>query len=77
MREYICLFLCNLTRTALHAIPAPQQVTGPRTPEGQARSSQNTRTHGLTARDLTIAAAERVEFEELLSACQNKLNHDR
>ena len=31
-----------------------QHSTGPRTPEGQARSSQNARTHGLTARDLVI-----------------------
>jgi len=42
-----------------------QHSTGPRTPEGQARSSQNARTHGLTARDLVIAPDEREEFEEL------------
>jgi hypothetical protein len=43
-----------------------QHSTGPRTPEGQSRSSQNARTHGLTARDLIIAPDEREEFEELL-----------
>jgi hypothetical protein len=43
-----------------------QHSTGPRTPEGQARSSQNARTHGLTARDLVIAPNEIEEFEELL-----------
>src|SRR5260221_9694932 len=42
-----------------------QHSTGPRTPEGQARSSQNARTHGLTARDLVIAPNELEEFEEL------------
>jgi hypothetical protein len=40
--------------------------TGPRTPEGQAHSSQNARTHGLTARDLIVAPNEREEFEELI-----------
>jgi len=48
-----------------------QHSTGPRTPEGQARSSQNARTHGLTARDLIIAPHEREEFEELLSGYQS------
>jgi len=43
-----------------------QHSTGPRTPEGQARSSQNARTHGLTAHDLVVAPNERQEFEELL-----------
>jgi hypothetical protein len=47
-----------------------QQSTGPRTPEGQVRSSQNARTHGLTARDLVIAPNEREEFEELLADYQ-------
>src|SRR5882672_1737881 len=47
-----------------------QHSTGPRTPAGQARSSQNARTHGLTARDLIIAPHEREEFEELLNDYQ-------
>src|SRR5258706_10158176 len=51
-------------RLAANAADA-QHSTGPRTPEGQARSSQNARTHGLTARDLVIAPNERGEFEEL------------
>ena len=51
-------------RLAANAANA-QHSTGPRTPEGQARSSQNARTHGLTARDLVIAPDEREEFEEL------------
>jgi hypothetical protein len=42
-----------------------QHSTGPRTPEGQARSSQNARTHGLTGRDLVIAPNEHEQFEEL------------
>src|SRR5216684_20852 len=53
-------------RLAANAANA-QHSTGPRTPEGQARSSQNARTHGLTARDLVIAPDEREEFEELLN----------
>jgi hypothetical protein len=51
-------------RLAANAANA-QHSTGPRTPEGQARSSQNARTHGLTARDLVIAPDEHEEFEEL------------
>ena len=51
-------------RLAANAANA-QHSTGPRTPEGQTRSSQNARTHGLTARDLVIAPDEREEFEEL------------
>src|SRR5258706_14470952 len=51
-------------RLAANAADA-QHSTGPRTPEGQARSSQNARTHGLTARDLVIAPNERGEFEQL------------
>src|SRR5260370_42469205 len=47
-----------------------QHSTGPRTPEGQARSAQNARTHGLTARDVLIAPDEREEFEELLNDYQ-------
>ena len=56
-------------RLAANAANA-QHSTGPRTPEGRARSSQNARTHGLTARDLVIAPDEREEFEELLSDYQ-------
>src|SRR6266436_6818446 len=51
----------RLTANAANA----QHSTGPRTPEGQARSSQNARTHGLTARDLVITPNEREEFEQL------------
>src|SRR6266436_798929 len=56
-------------RLAANAANA-QHSTGPRTPEGQARSSQNARTHGLTARDLVIAPNELEEFEELRSDYQ-------
>jgi hypothetical protein len=56
-------------RLAANAANA-QHSTGPRTPEGQARSSQNARTHGLTARDLVIAPNEREEFEHLLNDYQ-------
>src|SRR5260221_10867074 len=50
-----------------------QHSTGPRTPEGQARSSQNARTHGLTARDLVIAPDELEEFEDLRNDYQSSV----
>src|SRR6266850_6687888 len=49
-----------------------QHSTGPRTPQGQARSSQNARTHGLTARDLIVAPNESKEFEQLLNDYQTE-----
>ncbi|MCP5109538.1 MAG: hypothetical protein GY953_01745 [bacterium] len=42
--------------------------TGPRTPEGKARSSQNALKHGLTAAHLSIPDAERDEFEGFRTA---------
>jgi len=59
----------STARQAANAANA-QQSTGPRTPQGQARSSQNARTHGLTAKDLIVAPSEREEFEELLNGYQ-------
>src|SRR6266403_3599801 len=50
-----------------------QHSTGPRTPQGQARSSQNARTHGLTARDLIVAPNEGEEFEQLLNDYQTEV----
>src|SRR6266850_8285747 len=50
-----------------------QHSTGPRTPQGQARSSQNARTHGLTARDLIVAPNESKEFEQLLNDYQTEV----
>jgi len=44
--------------------------TGPRTNEGKARSSQNARTHGLTAAQLVIAAEDSEEFGELHAQLQ-------
>ena len=56
-------------RLAANAANA-QHSTGPRTAEGKARSAQNARSHGLTARELVIAPDEREEFEELLAGYQ-------
>jgi hypothetical protein len=56
-------------RLAANAANA-QHSTGPRTPEGRARSSQNARTHGLTARDVVVAPHEREEFEQFLTRYQ-------
>jgi len=44
-----------------------RRSTGPRTDPGKARSSQNARTHGLTARHLNLPEEEREEFELLLA----------
>ena len=47
-----------------------QLSTGPRTPDGKARSAQNARKHGLTAKDLLIGPEDREEFDELLAGLQ-------
>ena len=47
--------------------------TGPQTPEGKARSSQNARKHGLSARQVVIAPQEREEFEDFLASYQDDL----
>ena len=44
-----------------------QHSTGPRTPEGKTRSSQNASKHGLTAREIVIAPGEQEEFDDLLA----------
>lgn len=44
--------------------------TGPRTPEGKARSSENALKHGLTAKDIIIGPEDREEFDELLAGLQ-------
>ncbi len=50
-----------------------QLSTGPRTPEGKARSSQNALKHGLNARDLVIRADESEEFRLLQGDLQAEL----
>ena len=42
-----------------------QKSTGPRTPEGKARSSKNAITHGLCSRDIIIPGESRESFEAL------------
>jgi hypothetical protein len=50
-----------------------QLSTGPRTEEGKARSAQNARKHGLTAKELVIAPEQHEEFEELLADFQTEI----
>ena len=50
-----------------------QLSTGPRTEEGRARSAQNARKHGLTAKELVIAPEQREEFEEFLADFQTEV----
>jgi hypothetical protein len=47
-----------------------QLSTGPRTPEGKRRSSENARTHGLTAQDLVIGPEDLHEFNDMLAGFQ-------
>lgn len=50
-----------------------QLSTGPTTPEGKSRSSQNARNHGLTATQLVIAAEDRAEFDHFLADLQSEI----
>ena len=51
-----------------------QLSTGPRTPAGKARSSQNARKHGLTSKDLVIGPEDREEFNGLLAQLQDDID---
>ncbi len=50
-----------------------QFSTGPRTPEGKAKSAQNARKHGLTAADLVIGPEDRAEFDEMLAEFRDEI----
>jgi hypothetical protein len=47
-----------------------QLSTGPRTDEGKRQSSQNARTHGLTAQQPVIPDEDRAEFDQLRAQLQ-------
>jgi len=51
-----------------------QASTGPRTEEGKARSSQNARKHGLTAKQLAITPEDREAFDEILAGHLHEIN---
>jgi hypothetical protein len=48
--------------------------TGPATPEGKARSSQNALLHGLTAQSLIVREDQRPQFDELHSALLQQID---
>ena len=50
-----------------------QHSTGPRTPEGKARSSQNARKHGLFARDTLLPDENPEEFIQLIADLEQEL----
>ena len=64
--------MSSAARLAANAANA-QHSTGPRTPEGKARSSQNATRHGLTSTRLIIQDDEREEFEELESSLREEV----
>ena len=50
-----------------------QSSTGPRTPEGKARSAQNARSHGLNCSEVVVAPEEREIFADFVEAYQQDL----
>lgn len=50
-----------------------QRSTGPKTPEGRARSSQNARRHGVLAENVTVASEDYESYRNLLEALWNEL----
>jgi hypothetical protein len=54
-------------------MPNTNNSTGPRTPEGKARSSRNALKHGLTARELIIAPGDEAAFAEFLAGFEQDL----
>ena len=52
------------THTTDNDHPRPNGATGPTSPEGKQRSSQNSFRHGLTARDLHVKGDQKDEFNE-------------
>jgi hypothetical protein len=61
-------------RKRLSNLANAEKSTGPRTPEGKARSAQNARKHGLLSKDVVLTGAESTaEFQELLERLYDQL----
>ena len=48
--------------------------TGPRTPEGKQRSSQNSTKHGLTAKHTVVREGDRADYNELRRQLREDIN---
>src|SRR6202011_2557171 len=48
--------------------------TGPKTPEGKARSAENSRTHGFCSKENLVAAEDQEEFDEMAHGYQVELS---
>jgi hypothetical protein len=53
-----------------------QYSTGPKTPEGKARSAANSRTHGFCSKENLVAAEDQEEFDEMAHSYQVDLSPD-
>src|ERR1700736_4674197 len=47
-----------------------QHSTGPKTPEGKAKSAANSRTHGFCSKDNLVAAEDQEEFDQMAHGYQ-------
>src|SRR5260370_35651400 len=51
-----------------------QHSTGPKTPEGKAKSAENSRTHGFCSKENLVAAEDKEEFDQMAEGYQVDLS---